>query len=304
MVKSDFSSFFFCISSEISPKNKVSLFEKEYKKSLEHIKLYHYTSMESLYSMTKSNSILLSNVQEMNDKSECSMYFEIIKDSVKNKGTVSNKIIKAVSDKFYKKLEDVFIFLFSTEDDDAAQWQRYADNGKGVCLVCDLLDLYNYFFHKSIGGFISPVEYVYQNTKPECITNRHIDDYEVNFRALSGVQSQTANLHSNNHLIKLILDCCKIKDRSFRNENEWRLIVCDKSNQCDDSSRISVSFDKDKFTKTKYELKGAFRKKSDNKTTNYPFLFSKIVLGPKSEADPNIIQEDLRNEKKAKCKSL
>lgn len=301
MVKSDFSSFF-CISSKISPKNKVSLFEKEYKKSLEHIKLYHYTSMESLYSMTKSNSILLSNVQEMNDSLECKLFFDILIKNLRDNNIYSDETINYVTDLFITKLNDVFTFSFSTEDDDAAQWQRYADNGKGVCLVCDLLDLYNYYFNKSIGGFISPVEYVDINTKLDSITNCSIDDYESIFKALSNIQSQTANLHSNNHLIKLILDCCKIKDRSFRNENEWRLIVCDKSNQCDDSSRISVSFDKDKFTKTKYELKGAFRKKSDNKTTNYPFLFSKIVLGPKSEADPNIIQEDLRNEKRLNVK--
>ena len=295
IVKSDFSSFF-AISSEINPKNKGSLFEKEYMKRLKHIKLYHYTSMESLYSITKSNSILLSNIQDMNDFSECKLFFDILIKNLRKKSICSDETINYVTDLFIIKLNDVFTFSFSTEDDDAAQWQRYADNGKGVCLVCDLLDLYNFFFHKSIGGFISPVEYVDKNTKLDSITNRSIDDYEIIFKVLSNIQSQTTNILSNDHLIKLILDCSRIKDRSFRNENECRLIVCENSNQCDDNSKISV-FDKDKFIKTKYELKGAFCKKSDNKTTNYHFLFSKIVLGPKSEADPYLLQQFLSKER-------
>lgn len=32
----------------------------------------------------------------------------------------------------------MFFFSFSVEDDDAAQWERYADNGEGVCLVTSI----------------------------------------------------------------------------------------------------------------------------------------------------------------------
>ena len=66
------------------------------------------------------------------------MFFDIVKRELRQHQKLADDWIKAVTEQFNKKLNDVFVFSFSVEDDDAAQWERYADNGEGVCLVTSI----------------------------------------------------------------------------------------------------------------------------------------------------------------------
>lgn len=74
------------------------------------IKLFHYTSMEAFTSIAKSNSILLSNVQDLNDFLECKLYFKmVLNDAIKNK-MIKEETARTVLDVFYEKLATIFIF--------------------------------------------------------------------------------------------------------------------------------------------------------------------------------------------------
>lgn len=258
---------------------------------------YHYTSNDAFKSITNTNPILLSNVQEMNDKSECCLCFEIIKESVKKKGTVSNKIIKAVSDKFYKKLDEVFVFSFSTEDDDVAQWERYADNAEGVCLVSSYERVVTWMNRNEIDcDHSSDVKYLECNSALNDIPNHWITDYEKIFnQCYAQNTNDVSNYLLDNNLNLLVTFCSLFKNRTFRSEKEYRIIVINdpiRSKSCNNHTRLIPRKDKPRL-----EFNNAFLPISQLQDNTSYSLFSEVVFGPRSGVDPVVLQDYLRNER-------
>lgn len=295
IVKSDISSYF-VFSYDNKFQNYSHIFENKNKDYFRKIKLYHYTSMEAFNSITQSNSLLFSNVQDMNDSLECKLYFDIIKKDLQKKD-LPDKTIQAVSELFYKKLNDVFVFSLSAEDDDAAQWERYANKGEGVCLVTSIFDALIWLVNQVKKPLVTPVEYVSRETSLNRIINHSFDDYKSLFEQISDFQNKSSETNVFTALQRLVSDCCRIKERSFRNEKEFRLIAFENNSidQKNNSSRINI-FDNQKFIRTKLELGNIFSTELRNfKKLANPYLFSEAILGPKSKADPIVVHDYLRN---------
>lgn len=90
------------------------------------------------------NSILLSthelwfsDASGLNDKNELTEFLGKLERATKRVDNPEyNEKQKAFFEKVYSAKDDSypFIMCFSTNRDDAAQWERYADNAKGVCI--------------------------------------------------------------------------------------------------------------------------------------------------------------------------
>lgn len=225
IISSDISSIY-NFYSKYKLSNDIPIFIEYCRKYFNGIKLYHYTSMEALYSITVSNSLLLSNIQDMNDSLECKLFFDIVKRELRQHQKLTDDRIKAVTEQFNKKLNDVFVFSLSAEDDDAAQWERYADNGEGVCLVTSIPNILGWQNLNNIHpNLLYPVEYIDRDEKQENIISHEILDYDGYFRSISNLKNNPSDFVPNLSLNRMIFDCCKIKERSFRNEKEFRIIV-------------------------------------------------------------------------------
>lgn len=99
--------------------------------------LYHYTSMNTFTSMLNSRELWLSNTGTMNDRKETIHFIEMIQKELKSyqRSDFFDKIYWQIPG-HYK-----YAFCLSTEKDDAAQWERYADAAKGVCVVFSVEEL-------------------------------------------------------------------------------------------------------------------------------------------------------------------
>ncbi|MDN0044930.1 DUF2971 domain-containing protein [Mediterraneibacter glycyrrhizinilyticus] len=101
-------------------------------------KLYHYTGFPVLEGIMNKGELWLCNVKSMNDTKEMLHYMDCLEDSVCKKLSDEQKE-KAhnLFDDQLKKLKDkpVYASSFSCLKDDAAQWERYASNGEGICLT-------------------------------------------------------------------------------------------------------------------------------------------------------------------------
>ena len=70
-----------------------------------------------------------------------------------------------------------------------------------------------------------PVENIDRDEKQENIISHEILDYDGYFRSISNLKNNPSDFVPNLSLNRMIFDCCKIKERSFRNEKEFRIIV-------------------------------------------------------------------------------
>ena len=259
------------------------------------IKLFHYTSMEAFTSIAKSNSILLSNVQDLNDFLECKLYFKmVLNDAIKNK-TIKEETARTVLDVFYEKLATIFIFSFTTEDDDAAQWDRYANEGEGICLVTSYSRIISWMRLNGIKyPLLSPVEYIDKNEKLSFISNYRLYNYRDYFELLCDLKEGPYAKLGNTGFDLFIADCCKIKERSFRNEKEFRMIVFNASFE-----NRTISFPKNTanaiqhVANKKLKFDNVFFKSKDNQDKINRSLFTDVIIGPKSKKVPNDVREFL-----------
>ncbi len=97
--------------------------------------IYHYTSIRAFVNILKSKELWLSNIATMNDKKEITAMLELLKSDLEKSGvdTERTKELLYCLESEYKQL--VYLAAcFSLNEDDAAMWERYADDARGVCV--------------------------------------------------------------------------------------------------------------------------------------------------------------------------
>ena len=144
-----------------------------------------------------------------------------------------------------------------------------------------------------------PVEYIDRVEELENIISYEILDYASYFCSISNLKNNPSDFVPNLSLNRMIVDCCKIKERSFRNEKEFRIIVYKDPTQiqtCNYSKRFI--FNKSTFVRTKLKFSRAFLPITDRQENYNHCLFIEVILGPKSKADPKVVQDYLRNERR------
>ena len=100
-------------------------------------KIYHYTSMSSFLGMIDNKELWLGNTGTMNDRKETVHFVDMLQKELElyKRKEFFEKVFQQIP-MYYK-----YIFCFSKERDDAAQWERYADSAKGVCIAFNVKEL-------------------------------------------------------------------------------------------------------------------------------------------------------------------
>lgn len=177
--------------------------------------LYHYTSFASLYGIMKNKELWYGNTATMNDKSE-------VIDFVNRLDTALEQELAPECQKkrkeFFKRMRDrltdeyPFAICFSRLRDNAAQWERYADNAKGVCITVNAERFTSLIFHNSLG--LGNVHYDYDIKKHDHF--KIVKHYLTTDKFISGFYDETG-------LIDNVLACGYFhKHESFNTEEEVR----------------------------------------------------------------------------------
>ena len=133
---------------------------------------YHYTSVSALYEIVKNKTFLLSGVQSLNDMEEASYRVEDFEKDFETlyKTNKYNSINFLYENAFVPKKKefeelarpdiDPFVFSLSTQYDNLAHWDRYADLRKGVCIGIDVTKLQKITFVSM--GFVQIAPIIYE----------------------------------------------------------------------------------------------------------------------------------------------
>ena len=192
------------------------------------VPLFHYTGINSLLSIVNKKSLWLGNVNYMNDSNEI-VYAAKILEGLISDLEKSNKDDTLVS-KFLFFLRgflgevgishfNVFVFSLSEEKNLLSQWRSYTPYGKGVNLhfnktvINNLIEKNNFKIGKCL----------YKRHEQRNLLNdflkRSINFINENRSFFEGIIFEETNLAD-----LLFQIFCLIKDESFSEEKEWRLI--------------------------------------------------------------------------------
>lgn len=245
---------------------KIEEYERKYGK-----RLYHYTSLSAFFSMIRSKEIWLTNTGTMNDRKEISYYVERLENEL------SEYDKKGFFERVYEQipLSYKYAFCLSTENDDAAQWERYGNSAEGVCISFSVAELYKciYGYNDFMFNEVFYNESVTNDKNCEII-KKYLETQEIDI------------FSSEEELIRRVIHVGNLhKHKSFKNEHEVRITTLD---------------NKDQYVK--YELKeiGNVVKNvlifnpdimGKDKGTCFKKLIDQVIIGPRSQQNISVLKE-------------
>ena len=102
--------------------------------------LYHYTDFQALDGILRCAQLRVNNVLRMNDSAEMRHFMTRLCTAVteqlrRERAEDRVREIEALFDQEVRKEYSAFAACFSFHRDDAAQWERYGNRGRGVCIA-------------------------------------------------------------------------------------------------------------------------------------------------------------------------
>ena len=125
--------------------------------------IYHYTTAHALYGILKNQELWLGSTASMNDKKEVIFFVEQLEEALladleeEKQQVACRTYFENVKNRL--KQEYPFALCLTRLYDNAAQWDRYADWGKGVCIALNTEKFLTLMYYSD--GAISPVFYDY-----------------------------------------------------------------------------------------------------------------------------------------------
>ena len=216
--------------------------------------LYHYCSNDKSYSILKSKSIRLSDIQKSNDYRELSLFFPRILDYIEElyhqkpfrlqcDGKIEvealSKLLSYSYDYWKNRFSSGdfsnFVLCFSEAADSLSQWRGYADNGRGCCLGFSKDALEEYCLSTNGVLQLKQVTYLVE----EGIDNVIRDAAKDILKSLKGLRRWIVSemMHDNMHLDTdcllhynfngmleaAFIDSLQYKSFAFQEEREWRM---------------------------------------------------------------------------------
>lgn len=237
--------------------------------------LYHYTSLAAFYGMLENKQFWWGNMSDMNDKSELKDFVKKLKKAIKEDVPSAELQIGDFFDEVEARieLEYPFAMCFSTVSDDVAQWDRYADNARGVCIAFNtqtLLELFCYTSHFANEVFY---EYDIRNHAHYSILKEFFETGEFlhGFNNIKGLMDN------------IILCSTCYKHKSFCSEYEFRILTL---GQVDtkilkrNCSEISFELVRGVI---KQILKVNYSQLCQQEGLNFIDMFDSIIIGPRSD---------------------
>ena len=249
--------------------------------------LYHYTDFIAFDGILRNRELRVNNVLNMNDATEMELFMEGIFSAVEK------RLVEIKEERKVRQLQVVrekvqelyFVFsvyaaCFSSYRDDASQWERYANRGKGVCL-----GLRQEILEKMTGGAIMLQKVFYQEDMDE----HPLVEQAFNLITENETLEDTIELRETLH--EAWRNSASFKHPSFSSEHETRLIVMP-------------------FEVPDFPLKPRYHVAKDRIKKYYPLdldtmclqagvtmedLFSEIIVGPESTQSVPILRDYLQD---------
>lgn len=250
--------------------------------------LYHYTDFQALDGILRCAQLRVNNVLNMNDAAEMSHFMSRLCSAVAIRLEEEGEAGRAeeVRKLFQEELKKEFFYsayaaCFSLYRDDAAQWERYGNRGRGVCIA-----FHGEYLQQMAEGALSLQTVYYQDDMAA-----H-DLAEVFYRLAKSGKALTGETPEVAEALNDAWRCsAAFKHPSFLSEQEVRLVVSP-------------------FIREYFDIKPCYHTSKERIKKYYPLelnamcrkigigleeLFAELIIGPESTQSTAILQDYLRD---------
>lgn len=176
------------------------------------MKVYHYTSIDTLNKILTNKSFRFTNLNDLNDKSEYKYGISLLKSKTQeyeNKHNIKNRINPDMFDWFLFD-GDLYSTSFTENGDDLNFWNSYyIEKNNSLSIGIDKDRLFN--------GELSINKCKYGDPYPE------MDSETYNW--LKSLFGNVLLIHKDLNFIKITYQTAFVKQSCFSSENEWRCVT-------------------------------------------------------------------------------
>ncbi len=184
--------------------------------------LYHYTSRAGLQGIIRERAVWASEARYLNDARELTTAIDEVRELLTDRPGLRelHTRIHGILDQM-KEGQDTFVFSLSNDGgDELSQWRAYARPGNGYAIGFDARAMRRRYVEKGFTSHFAACEY--EPVKQNALMTEVIEHAE-----------RVISLHGAgqiDHAIRIfgslfLLTAPMIKDRAFRAEQEWRLVL-------------------------------------------------------------------------------
>ncbi len=248
--------------------------------------LYHYTDFQALDGILRCAELRVNNVLRMNDSAEMRHFMTrlgtAIVDRLEREGGGERAMqVQALFREELKKEYSAFAACFSFHRDDAAQWERYGNRGRGVCIA-----LHRDYLERMARGALSLQLVFYRDNMAD---HPMVEQFCALVR--NGVPLSPEDPEVKRAMREAWACSVSYKHPSFASEYEMRLVVSPfEKEEFDVRPRYHVTRERIK----KYyplDLKSMCREIG----IGLEDLVAEIIIGPDSTQSLSIFQDYLRD---------
>lgn len=242
--------------------------------------LFHYTSMDAFYGMIHNQELWLSETVNMSDKSEGRQFIYNLEQEIKKNCKLNDRLDCIVGKLKLLFADSMYAMCFTDQEEDAAQWERYADNASGVCIRIKRETVEELC---KTGGFVFSKVLYERDVKKEkyySILREYVDNGVLkDFDKIEGYLSNLA-----------IGTYCR-KDYSFRNEREYRMLSISDKELCGCAEAVIeyelINHCIKRIMKLNYKLL------CEKSKMDYRNIFDAIIIGPRSQQNVDVLKDFL-----------
>jgi len=253
--------------------------------------LYHYTDYAALSGIVKNAELRVNNVLNMNDLSEMTFFLQRVSEEIlamlgpSPNEKVMERLRGAAEDYMERRYQySAYASCFSLYEDDAAQWERYGNRGRGVCIGFNEEVLQKILLP---GMYLESVYYDSDNKSHE-LASEFLQFIRENEAELAGDEVSDKLVEKYVELMKKTVLCsAAYKHPSFICENEVRLLFWPVLSGSDDMQpEYHITGDR---IKKYYPLD--LRKLCGRAGEKFEDLFVSVKVGPESNQSPEILAD-------------
>lgn len=232
--------------------------------------LFHYTSAEGLIGILKTHAIWATSIRFLNDSTEYSLAVSLAREfiegrSKKARGKFDSALYAVLSERLTSEVEEVYVSSFTENADQLSQWRAYCPATGGYAIGFQSKHLV-----PDSASYRFLARCIYESDVHQELVQKLVKDVVSSAEGTlhDGIGQDRVFREAYKHLGRLLpLLAPALKDPSFAEEQEWRL-VC-----------LPPSFENDtrQFRQGRSMLVPYYAHRFSNKT---PVPIEELVIGP------------------------
>lgn len=192
------------------------------------VPIFHYTSQQGLLGIIKSKTIWATNIRYLNDATEFAYAVELAQRKILEiKQTTSTKVDIDLLERINSRLEsieeaNIFVCSFSEDGNLLSQWRAYCPNANGFSIGFEYSQLQGPMDRQSFKLVKCIYDYAIHTQIIRQLILKSIETFHTKAKLLN--ENSGAEDAAKEFVSKFFQISPMLKDSSFSEEKEWRLI--------------------------------------------------------------------------------